>query len=354
MKNKKITLGILGGGQLAMFSAIAAKKYDIKTIIYSDSNDSPAFKYADEYFLNDYNDLKQLELFARKLDFISYEFENIPAKSLDYLSNIQKINPNIDILRISQNRLREKNFINNLGIKTAAFYQLNSLVELEQYAAEFAYAAIIKTTEFGYDGKGQYKINQDTDLAKLWSENNLANKDLIIEKKINFLKEFSLIVGRDFKGNIEFFPVVENIHNNGILATTMAPADISAKLSQEIEIIAEKIAISLNLIGILAIEFFFDENDNILVNEMAPRPHNSGHYSLDACNISQFEQFVKTVTEQKISPVKLERKAIMHNLIGSEINSRRSDYNKKNSIFYNYGKKAIKPGRKMGHYTEIN
>lgn len=346
-----IKLGILGGGQLAMLSCLAAQKLNIEVIVFSDSDDSPAFSVCKKYFYKEYTDKEALAKFAEQVDFVTYEFENIPVETLEFLAKDKILNPSPEILNIAKNRLREKRFINSIGIKTAEFAQVSSLDELKIYAKKFAYSAILKTTELGYDGKGQYSINENSDFAEIWQQAGAGVCELVLEKKVAFKKEVSAIVVRNKKGEVKVFPVAENLHEDGILRTSTVPAAISGSAEVGAKEIAVKIAEELGLVGILAVEMFLLENGDLLVNEMAPRPHNSGHYTIDACNYSQFSQFVLAATESDLKDVVLEKSAVMHNLLGDEI-LREGELKKLQDVhFYNYGKKSIKSGRKMGHYT---
>ena len=337
-------LGIIGGGQLGMFICKAAKRLGIKTSIFSEIEDFSAKKFCDQYFIGKFNDLEILENFIRSADVFTIETENIPFDFLNIISKTKKIFPEPKIVKICQNRLKEKVFLNSLkNIKTAKFYPINNFKDLEKNIGLVNNNGILKTSELGYDGKGQYKIND----GKIEEFKKLNLKNFILEEFLDFRKEISVIVCRGSKKAISY-PVVENIHKNAILRETIYPAELNDKVSKKATQIAIQIANEINLNGILAVEMFLMKNETILINELAPRPHNSGHWTMDYCKISQFHNLINTIFFKTPKHPIPSGSCKMVNVIGD-------DFLKKNQLeekfkFYNYFKKEIKSTRKMGHY----
>lgn len=347
-------IGIIGGGQLAKMIAMDASKLGYKIVIFTNNPQDPAIFVTNKSVIGDYNDDKKIEEFCSLVDIVTIEFENIPTSLLKKIEQKIPTHPNSNILYISQNRIREKDFVSNLGIKTAEYYKVSNLSELMELAKKFNYNAIVKLSESGYDGKGQYVITKDfveKDLEEIW--NKIDGKEVIIEKKVGFEKELSILVARNKRGEVALYNVAENIHKNGILATSTVPANISDDIEQKIGDIAKKIATNLDLVGILAIEFFLDKNGDILVNEMAPRPHNSFHWTMDGCYTSQFEQLVRAICNLNLGSTKRKSKIVMENLIGEDINKWRELQKIDNAKLHIYGKNEIKEGRKMGHVNFI-
>ncbi len=336
------TLGILGGGQLGMMIADAAKHLGIKTCIYSPAENSCAFLSADDKVIAEYDNKKALEEFASRVDVITYEFENIPLATVEYLENFKEVLPESNVIKISQNRIEEKSFLNKIGIKTAAWHKL----DLQSPTREIG---IIKTATEGYDGKGQWRIEEITKIESL----NLPDRLLIWEELVSFEKEISVIVARNANGEVKCFEPAENHHEGGILRTSTCPANISDSVKQNAKNIAEKIATELNIIGIVAVEFFVMPDGELLVNETAPRPHNSGHYTMDACKTSQFEQVLRAIFNMDLGSTEMSSNVKMLNLIGSEINQVDEYRNNPNALTHNYQKGEAREGRKMGHINII-
>ena len=347
------TLGILGGGQLGRMSAQAAKKLGIKTIILTPEENSPASQIADETIQADYQDKEALKALAEKCDYISYEFENIPVETVRFLQNLKPVYPDDKLLEIAQDRIKEKTFLNEHGIPTARFAPARSVSDIEKTLEAWNNnTCILKTTRFGYDGKGQVFINPDhtkQDLEDAW---NQLNADIIIiEEVIDFSCEISVIVARDIHGHIETYAPCLNEHKNHILSKTTAPAPIDDTLADKACEAAIKLAGAVNLVGVLALEMFITKDHRILANEIAPRTHNSGHWTIDACDISQFENHVRAACGLDIAPPNQHSPAIMLNLIGHEV-KRVAEYNAQDNVFIHlYGKSEIREGRKMGHVT---
>ena len=344
---KNSTIGIFGGGQLGMMTAIAAKKLGYKTIIFSDADNSPASKFADKTIIANYLDEEALKKFANQIDIATLEFENIPINAIDFIDKIKPVFPKAKILEITQNRLIEKNFIRKNGIAVTNFIKINNLDELKINLEKFGNKAILKTATLGYDGKGQYVLNKDSNLAEIWKEN--ATKEMILEEFVPFESEISIMVARNLKREIVCYDPLTNIHKNGILDISIYPAKISDVTRKNARLIAHKIANDLDLIGILAVEFFVLKNGELLINELAPRPHNSGHFSMDGCKTSQFEQLIRAITGLEFGSTEFNFSGYMKNLIGKEVldlNKYQSDQNAKIHL---YGKDQVVSGRKMGH-----
>ena len=339
------SLGIIGGGQLGMFLCQAAKDLGINTSVLSETEEFSAKSFCDNFFIGKFSDSKILNDFINSADNFTIETENIPFTILEKIASKKKFFPDPGIVKICQNRLREKKFLNSLSnIKTAKFFEINNQEELKKNLKLINNSGILKTSEFGYDGKGQYKIlnGQISELESL----NL--KSFILEEILDFEKEISVIVCRKNK-KIETYPAVENIHKNSILRETIFPANISEEVKKNANKIATQIANHINLNGILAIEMFLMKDKSILINELAPRPHNSGHWSIDYCEISQFHNLLNTIFfESPKSPNPISS-CKMVNVIGDEF--LKKDAFKKKFKFYDYLKKEIKSARKMGHYT---
>lgn len=348
MKTK--TLGILGGGQLGQMSAQAAKKIGIETVIFTPENDSPASQIANETIVANYDDQNALKDFAAKTDFISYEFENIPVETIEYLQTLKPVYPDKNLLDVSQDRIKEKSFLNEIGIPTArwAAAKTPEIIRktLEEWDAE---TCILKTTRFGYDGKGQARIPILSEIETVWSSFN--GQELIMEEIVPFECEISVIIARDIHGETACFDPGINEHKNHILDKTTIPAPISDKLKQDAIEMAQTLANKVNLVGVLGLELFVTKDETLLANEIAPRTHNSGHWTIDACECSQFEQHVRAVCELSLGSADRHSDAIMINLIGADIENTKQYEDNENAHIHNYGKTDIKPGRKMGHVT---
>ena len=353
---KKIKVGIIGGGQLGMMLAKASKKLNIAPLIYSNTKDSPAAKVAKVYY-GDFDDIKKIKKFINQVDVVTYEFENIPTKSLKIIEQLVPIFPPIHALNITQDRVKEKKFFNDNNIPCAKTLILKKNLDLKIIKKEISFPSIIKTARLGYDGKGQYTINNYSDLLESWNKLNKVN--CIIEEKIDIKKEISIIGARTSDGNIEVFPSFKNIHKNHILDITRIPSRTNKKTENLAKEHIIKILNKLKYVGVLCVEFFIDASDNLIANEMAPRVHNSGHVTIEACKTSQFEQHLRAITNNTLGKVNIIKPAVMKNLIGndisniSQIKTKKEFFNFKKTNLHNYYKKEIKPGRKMGHITFI-
>ena len=346
---KKINLGILGGGQLGSMLCMAAKKLDIYTIVWSDDPMSPAKQFSDEFIFSNYSDNKKFNYFTEKVDKITFEFENIPFDILDKLDSIKEVLPKPRVNKIIQNRILEKDFVNDQNIKTTEYKKITNKDDLTSNADLLP--AMLKTATLGYDGKGQFRLNKLEDCKNISLS---KNSDYILEKLVNLKKELSVIVTRFKKNEYEIYEPFENKHEDQILKVSKIPANISKEhFSQSIEY-AKKISEKLDYVGTLCVEFFIDDKDNLLVNEIAPRVHNSGHMTINSHNISQFENHIRAVCGlKKVKTLKLYN-AKMTNILGNEISKYKGKKFQNNKFFFDYFKKEIKEKRKMGHFTEIN
>ncbi len=341
-------LGIIGGGQLGSMLADAAKKLKVKTIILSDDIESPAKNFADDFIYSNYNDNEKINNFLNKVDLVTYEFENIPFKTLNKINKLKKVLPEPSINKILQNRYTEKKFLNSLNIFTTPYSLVKNINDLNLNSN--LVPGILKTSTLGYDGKGQYKI----DSIKTVKEVNINfEKEYVLEKFVDLKKEISVIITRFGNRKYEIYEPIENLHENQILKISKIPADISNEIINKSVNWSKQIADKLNYIGTLCVEFFIDKKDNLYVNEIAPRVHNSGHLTINSHNISQFENHIRAICGfQKIETKKIYN-AKMINIIGDEITTYRNKKFNKKEFFYDYLKKNIKEKRKMGHLTII-
>jgi 5-(carboxyamino)imidazole ribonucleotide synthase len=344
----EITLGILGGGQLGSMLSIAAKKLNIKTIIFCDNQDAPAQNFCEEFIYANYNDKNKLDDFAKKVDVITYEFENIPFKTLKELNTLKTVLPKPSINRLIQHRIAEKDFVNKINIRTTQYVHITNKDDLEPLA--HLLPGILKTTTMGYDGKGQYPIKN---IDQIDSLNIDFSKEYILEKLVKLKKEISIIITRFDNKKYEIYEPVENLHEEQILKYSKIPAEIENKVYEQSKLWAMQIAEELKYVGTLCVEFFIDRNDNLYVNEIAPRVHNSGHLTINAYNVSQFENHIRAVCKLEQIALKKISNAKMKNIIGNEISFYRNKKYEQNEFFFDYLKKEIKSKRKMGHLTTL-
>jgi len=345
----QINLGIIGGGQLGSMLSSAAKKLNLKTTVYCDDNDAPAQNFCDEFIFGDYEDKEKILEFVKKVDVITYEFENIPFETLNEMNKLKSVLPKPSVNRLIQHRLAEKDFINKLNIRTTRYVGIEKKSDLN--TLEDFLPGILKTTTMGYDGKGQYPIKKIEDLNTL---NIDFSEEYILEKLVKLKKEISVIITRFGNNNFEIYEPIENTHQDQILKYSKIPAEISNKILEQSKEWATQIAEELKYIGTLCVEFFIDRNENLYVNEIAPRVHNSGHLTINAFNVSQFENHVRAVCSLEKIPLKKLSNAKMINLIGNQIEAYRNNINlNDNEFFFDYLKKDIKDKRKMGHVTTL-
>ena len=345
----KINLGIIGGGQLGSMLSMAAKKLNIKTTIYCNDSSAPAQNFCDEFIFGEYNDNKKILEFVDKVNIITYEFENIPYETLNEINKKKKVLPKPSINRLIQHRLAEKDFINKLNIRTTQYTLVQKKTDLD--SLNDLLPGILKTTTMGYDGKGQYPIKSIKDIDSL---NIDFSKEYILEKLVKLKKEISVIITRFGNNNYEIYEPIENTHEDQILKYSKIPAEISKDIFDQSKNWAIRISEELKYIGTLCVEFFIDKNENLYVNEIAPRVHNSGHLTINAYNISQFENHVRAVCSLEKIPLKKLSNAKMVNLIGNQIQPYRQNIKLTDKeFFFDYLKKEIKDKRKMGHITTL-
>ena len=344
----KPTLGIIGGGQLGSMLAIAANKLEIKTIIFCDDIDAPAQNFSNEFIHGDYNNQNKINEFVNKVDVITFEFENIPFETLNEINKSKPVLPRPSVNRIIQHRLAEKDFINKLNIRTTRYVSIEKRSEID--SVQDMLPGLLKTTTLGYDGKGQYLIQKIEDLETL---NIDFSKEYILEKLVKLKKEISIIITRFDNKKYEIYEPVENLHEEQILKYSKIPAEIENKVLEQSKLWAMQIAEELKYVGTLCVEFFIDRNDNLYVNEIAPRVHNSGHLTINAYNVSQFENHIRAVCKLEQIALKKISNAKMKNIIGNEISFYRNKKYEQNEFFFDYLKKEIKSKRKMGHLTTL-
>jgi 5-(carboxyamino)imidazole ribonucleotide synthase len=345
----KITLGIIGGGQLGSMLAIAAKKLNIQTIIFCDDIDAPAQNFCNKFISGNYDDKKKINEFVNQVDIVTYEFENIPYETLNEINKLKPVLPKPSVNRLIQHRLAEKDFVNKLNIRTTRYASIEKKSDIE--ALEDFLPGILKTTTLGYDGKGQHPIKS---IEEFYSLNLDFSKSYILEKLVKLKKEISIIITRFSNHKYEIYEPIENTHEDQILKYSKTPAEIDEKIFNQSKEWAMLISEELKYIGTLCVEFFIDRNDNLYVNEIAPRVHNSGHLTINAYNVSQFENHVRAVCGLDQISLKKLSNAKMINLIGDQISHyRKSPKLNDNEFFFDYLKKEIKEKRKMGHITKL-
>jgi len=345
-------VGIIGGGQLGRMSAMAAARLGYRVHVFSPEADGPAAQVSAASTNADYADLVALRRFADAVDVITFEFENLPADSLELLESLKPVRPGPRILAISQDRLLEKQFLNNAGIATAPWVKVESEAELDAAVAKLGLPSVLKTTRLGYDGKGQALLRAAEDLAPAYAR--LAPKPLVLEGFVNFAAEVSVMVARGVDGTVVTFDAVENRHKHHILDLTLAPAPLPRDLLAEAQDIARRVAEELELVGILGVEMFVTSDGELLVNEIAPRPHNSGHWTMDACPCGQFEMHIRAVAGLPLPPAMRHSDAVMKNLIGPEDMALWPRILATPGLIpHHYGKAEARPGRKMGHFNRL-
>ena len=344
----KPTLGIIGGGQLGSMLAVAANKLGIKTVIFCDDFNAPAKKFSNDFIHGEYNDQSKINKFLNKVDIITYEFENIPYETLNEINKFKPVLPKPSVNRIVQHRLVEKDFINKLNISTTQYVSIEKKSEID--SVKNLLPGLLKTTTLGYDGKGQHLINNIEELDSLDID---YSKGYILEKLVKLKKEISIIITRFSDQKYTIYEPIENVHEDQILRNSKIPAEISDKILEQSKLWATQISEELKYIGTLCVEFFIDRNDNLYVNEIAPRVHNSGHLTINAYNVSQFENHVRAVCKLEQIPLKKLSNAMMTNIIGDQITNYRNKEHNENEFFFDYLKKEIKQKRKMGHLTTL-
>lgn len=346
------TIGIIGGGQLGRMLAFSAKEMGYRIAVLDPTADCPTAQVADHHVQAAYDDVSALKELADMSDVLTYEFENVDAQAIHQvqLSSKAAIPQGTDLLLNTQNRLSEKDFLKKAGIPIASYAKINSEDDLKKAVNTIGYPCVLKTVQGGYDGKGQVVLHSASDLAE---GNRLCEHGTcVLEEWIAFEKELSVMVARNASGNIVTLPVSENIHQNNILMTSIVPARSSDGTLEKAQAIAETIAKKMNLVGVLGVELFLTESGELYVNELAPRPHNSGHYSIEACSHSQFDLHIKAVCGYPLPKVDLLKSAVMVNILGEQLEEAlKLNETKPSWHVHDYGKKGAKTGRKMGHIT---
>lgn len=343
-------IGIVGGGQLGKMMALSAKQMGFRIAVLDPTADCPASQVADWHLLAEYDDLEALEELANQSQVVTYEFENVDVESLIHIQDRVAIPQGTDLLAITQDRLLEKSFLEANNIVIAPYATIVSPTDIQDAIEGIGYPCVLKNTRGGYDGKGQYVLYSPSDLAP--SMNLLKEGTCVLEAWIPYEKEISVLVAGNGEGDIQTFPVVENIHRNNILHQTIAPARVDDEVMEEAKRIATIIAQEINLAGTLAVEMFLTKNGGIYVNELAPRPHNSGHYTIEACSFSQFDAHIRGICGWSVPEIKLLSEAVMVNVMGEEVYETMEFISEKPDWhFHYYGKAEAKPGRKMGHIT---
>ncbi len=344
-------IGILGGGQLGRMIALAAARLGYRTHVFCPEADAPASQVSEATFRAAYDDHDALARFAAGVDVITYEFENIPLAPVEALARLKPVRPSPAVLAVCQDRIHEKRALNEAGIATTDFATIAHATDLTPALARIPPPAILKTACLGYDGKGQARVH---DLAQATAAfTRFGQVPCVLEAIVDFTSEVSVITARGIDGAAASYVPVENRHVNHILDETIAPAGLAPTITHEAERVATRIAQRLDLVGLIAVEMFVTREGRVLVNELAPRPHNSGHWTIDACTTSQFEQLVRAIAGLPLgSPVR-HSDAVMKNLIGDEVNAWPSLVAEPGACLHLYGKAEARPGRKMGHVTRL-
>ncbi len=347
------TIGIVGGGQLGRMSAMAAARLGYRCHILTPEADSPASQVCARSFVGDYEDPALLRAFAQSVDVVTFEFENVSAAGLELLQSIRPVRPSPAVLRISQDRVLEKTFLNDAGAPTARWLGVDSRAQLHAALARMGLPAVLKTTRGGYDGKGQAVLRSMGAVNDLWEA--LEPKPLILEALVPFEREISVVVARGLDGRAVAFVPVENRHRDGILDVTIAPAPTPPAVAARAEAMALRVAAALGLVGVLAVEMFVLPDGGVLANEIAPRPHNSGHWTLDACPASQFELHIRAVAGLPLPPAERHSDAVMKNIVGPEEMAQWPALLATPGVIpHLYGKAEPRDGRKMGHFTRLH
>jgi 5-(carboxyamino)imidazole ribonucleotide synthase len=349
------TIGVMGGGQLGRMLGLAARRMGYQLHSFSPERDTPAGQVADLEICAQYSDEDAVRTFAKGIDVLTFEFENVPVESIEWASQHCVVRPAGRILEVCQHRLREKTFLKAAGLPLPEFVPVESLPQLEAAVAQLGTPAVLKTAAFGYDGKGQRKILKESDLAEVWS--SFAGQAAVLEAWVPFERELSVLVARGTDGSTVTYPVCENVHSNHILDLTLVPARITETAAEAARAVAVEAAHALELTGLLAVELFLLPDSAILVNELAPRPHNSGHFSLDAAMTNQFEQQLRAVCGLPLGSTELLRPCAMANLLGDAWEGGEPDWAAALGLpsvkLHLYGKKEARPGRKMGHLVAM-
>ncbi len=351
----RATIGILGGGQLGRMTSLAAAELGLRTLIYQPEREGPGFDVATETMSGAYDDETKLAAFAARCDVVTYEFENIPTATVEFLDSVRPVRPGTRMLSVSQDRLAEKTFMADLGIGTAPFWSVDSLKELEVAVLALGRPSVLKTRRFGYDGKGQVVLRPDTALAAAYDA--IGNAPAILEGFVPFAAEVSVIAARGLDGSFAAYDVCENIHRDHILWQTRVPAALAPETAAAAIDMARRIGEGLGAVGVYAVEMFLIREaggERLLVNEIAPRVHNSGHWTIEGAETSQFEQHIRAISGWPLGSTRRTGAVVtMENLIGDEVEDWPALLAEPGAHLHVYGKSERRPGRKMGHVTRI-
>ena len=359
------TIGILGGGQLGRYFTLAARELNYKVIVFDPDVNSPAGMIANQHIQAEYTDEGALVAFGEQCEVVTTEFENIPAASLNIVAQQCLVHPPSEAVEIAQDRIAEKAFIKSCGLLPVPYGEIQTASDIAKAIDNIEFPAIIKTSRFGYDGKGQVTVNSLEDVKQAYRE--LEQVSCVLEQRIDLFAEISVVLGRNQAGETTCFPVSENVHVDGILHQSIVPSYVEPSLQNAAQVAAKRIADKLNYVGVLAVEFFITKKGDLFINEMAPRTHNSGHYTMDACITSQFEQHVRMVCDLPAGDTKLLSPVVMTNILGDLYFESNDNKNNKNeslntesvvseptSKYHDYGKHQARKGRKMGHYNVLS
>lgn len=344
------TIGILGGGQLGRMLSVAAARLGFRTHIFEPGANPPAADVAHAVTTAGYDDVAALTAFAKAVDVVTFEFENIPTEALDVIESITQIHPNREALRTSQDRLTEKTFLEGLGLRVAPFADIANAADLEAALQTIGAPAILKTRRFGYDGKGQSRLRSADDATMAWAD--MADSPSVLEGFVDFSIEVSVIAARSASGDVACFDPGENVHRDGILYTTTVPARLSGAQRMDAVLLAAKILNALDYVGVLGVELFVTPQ-GFIVNEIAPRVHNSGHWTQNGCTVDQFEQHIRAVTGWPLGDGSRHADVVMENLIGDDMDRVPELAKQRDTALHLYGKADVKAGRKMGHVNVI-
>jgi len=345
------TIGIIGGGQLARMMILEARRMGYRACVLSPDPAAPAVSLADRWIEGNLDDVEAGERFARSVDVITVDTEHVPASVLAELELLRPVRPSSQVLRTVQDRNAQRRFLDSVDAPQPVCVSVDSLAELQREAHRVGFPCVLKSRHAGYDGKGQTVVREHADLAKAWA--NVGSSGAMLEELIEFDFEISVLLARNPKGEVRFYPIAHNVHRHHVLHTTMAPARLDAAVEREAKRIAHRIANTLDHVGMMAVEMFVVDGTRVLVNEIAPRPHNSGHYTFGACVTSQFEQHIRAVLDLPLGDPSLPRPAVMVNLFGDLWSAGVPDWtpilSRPEARLHLYGKSEPRPGRKMGH-----
>ncbi len=348
-------IGILGGGQLGRMTALAAARFGYRCHVFTPEDDATAAQVTEHCVKADWDDHAALDRFAVACDVVTYEFENIPAGVAEHVARRVPVWPDASVLATCQDRITEKRFLATIGVPTTRWESVCDEAGLARAVAAIGRPAVLKSARLGYDGKGQVAIGDDADLSQVWAEiAGEAEAVAVLEAWVDFTLEISVIVARSRDGEIATYVPVENQHENHILRRTLAPAAVAPGVAEEADGMARRIAAELGLVGVLAVEMFVRPDGHVLINELAPRPHNSGHWTIDACACSQFEQCVRAIAGLPLGPTHRHADAVMENLLGSEAERWLELAADPRARLHLYSKREARPGRKMGHVTRLS